>query len=109
MNTYASFHDLKGCSVFITGGGSGIGASLTQGFLSQGASVAFVQRSDCSDFIAVCQDEYGRTPLFIKCDITDVGALQDAMAQAVAAHGPITVLVNNAADDTRHSLADLSV
>ena len=45
MNT-ATFSDLKDTSVFITGGGSGIGASLTEGFLQQGAKVAFVQRSE---------------------------------------------------------------
>ena len=42
----ATFHDLDGRSVFITGGGSGIGASLTEGFVAQGCRVAFVQRSD---------------------------------------------------------------
>lgn len=108
MNSFASFHDLKGASVFITGGGSGIGASLTEGFLEQGANVAFVQRSDCAEFVAGCQEKYGRVPMFIKCDITDVAALKDALAKAQAANGPITVLVNNAANDTRHSLSDLS-
>ncbi|NNK67692.1 MAG: 3-oxoacyl-ACP reductase, partial [Rhodobacteraceae bacterium] len=44
----ASFSDLKDASVFITGGGSGIGAFLTEGFLAQGAKVGFVQRSDAS-------------------------------------------------------------
>ena len=53
INKYASFHDLKDASVFITGGGSGIGASLTEGFLAQGAKVAFVQRSDSADFVAM--------------------------------------------------------
>lgn len=108
MNKYADFHDLKNCSVFITGGGSGIGAALTQGFLAQGANVAFVQRSDSAEFVASCQEKYGRTPMFIKCDITDVSALQSAMDQAKTANGPITVLVNNAANDTRHSLAELT-
>ena len=46
MDMFATFHDLKEASVFITGGGSGIGASLTEGFLAQGARVAFVQRSE---------------------------------------------------------------
>ena len=45
MTSVATFHDLSGKSVFITGGGSGIGAALTEGFLQQGANVAFVQRS----------------------------------------------------------------
>ncbi|MGR3342097.1 MAG: SDR family NAD(P)-dependent oxidoreductase [Paracoccaceae bacterium] len=109
INKHASFHDLKDAGVFITGGGSGIGASLTAGFLAQGAKVAFVQRSDSADFVARMQDMYGHAPLFIKCDITDVKMLQDCLTQAAAAHGPITVLVNNAANDSRHSLADLSV
>ena len=89
----ATFHDIKGTSVFITGGGSGIGAGLTDGFLAQGAKVAFVQRSDASDFVADMGRKHGNEPLFIKCDITDVEALQSAIKQASEAHGPITTLV----------------
>ncbi|MEM7438520.1 MAG: SDR family oxidoreductase [Pseudomonadota bacterium] len=109
MSKTVTFHDLSGASVFITGGGSGIGASLTDGFLEQGCKVAFVQRSDASAFAAEMGDKHGSAPLYIKCDITDVSALQAAMAQAAEAHGPITVLVNNAANDARHTLADYSV
>lgn len=98
----ATYPDLAGASVFITGGGSGIGAALTSGFLSQGAKVAFVQRSDASAFVAQMQDRHGTAPLFLPCDISDLGALRGAIAQAEAAHGPVTVLVNNAANDTRH-------
>jgi NAD(P)-dependent dehydrogenase (short-subunit alcohol dehydrogenase family) len=105
----ATFHDLEGQSVFITGGGSGIGASLTEGFLEQGCRVAFVQRSDASDFAAELGARHGETPLFIRCDVTDIPALHAAMAQAAEAHGPITVLVNNAANDARHPVEGYSV
>lgn len=109
MTQYATFHDLKGASVFITGGGAGIGAALTEGFVEQGANVAFVQRSDATRFCDEVAARHGRRPLFMACDITDVAALQNAMAEAAAAHGPITVLVNNAANDTRHALAEVTV
>lgn len=105
----AVFPDLKDQSVFITGGGSGIGAALTDGFMGQGANVAFVQRSDASIFAAEMQAKHGAAPLNIPCDITDVAALQTAMETAATQNGPITVLVNNAANDTRHDLPGTSV
>lgn len=104
----AIYPDLKGQSVFITGGGSGIGAHLTEGFLRQGAKVAFVQRSDASGFAERMATETGVKPLFLPCDITDIAALQAAMAAAEAAHGPISILVNNAANDTRHKTEDVT-
>ena len=107
MTSYATFHDLKDVSVFVTGGGSGIGAALTDGFLGQGAKVAFVGRSDASEFVRTMDVKHGKAPLFIRCDITDTAALQAAIAQAAEAHGPITVLVNNAANDKRHAALDV--
>lgn len=100
--TDAVFPDLAGRSVFITGGGSGIGAALTLGFLRQGAQVAFVQRSDATAFCDAAEAETGRRPRFIPCDITDEAALRAAVARAAEAHGPVRVLVNNAANDLRH-------
>lgn len=96
------FPDLKGASVFITGGGSGIGAALTEGFLRQGAKVAFCQRSDASAFCDTMENTTGSRPLFLRCDLTDLDQLNAALAEAAGAHGPITVLVNNAANDQRH-------
>ncbi len=104
----AVYADLKGQSIFVTGGGSGIGASLTEGFLRQGAKVAFVQRSDASEFCDLMERETGNRPLYIPCDITNVDLLKDAVAQAAAAHGPIGVLVNNAANDKRHDSEEVS-
>ncbi|MEM7288910.1 MAG: SDR family oxidoreductase [Pseudomonadota bacterium] len=109
MTELATFHDLKDASVFITGGGSGIGASLTEGFLAQGAKVAFVQRSDASAFCNEMEEIHGRRPLFIPCDITDVAALKKVIEEDVPkAHGPVTVLVNNAANDARHLTKDVT-
>lgn len=102
MTDQAIFPDLKGKSVFITGGGSGIGAALTEGFLRQGSNVAFVQRSDARPFCDAMEERTGKRPMFLACDVTDVGAIRAAVAEAAAAHGPITVLVNNAANDKRH-------
>jgi len=108
MSELAQFSDLKGTSVFITGGGSGIGASLTEGFIQQGAKVAFVQRSDATEFTQSLEEKYGTKPLFIQCDITDIEALQQAVATAAKAQGDIGILINNAANDARHSLEDFS-
>ena len=109
MELTATYPDLMDKSVFITGGGAGIGAFLTEGFLAQGAKVSFVQRSNASEFVAQMKAKYKHAPLAITCDITDIDALQAAMDQAAAAHGVINVVVNNAGDDTRHSLAQTSV
>ena len=102
------FPDLDGTSVFITGGGSGIGASLTEGFLRQGARVAFVGRSDYAGFADDMAAATGNRPLFLRTDITDTDALQAAVARAAAAHGPVRVLVNNAANDLRHAALDVT-
>jgi len=108
MSKIATFHDLNGASVFITGGGSGIGASVTEAFLEQGAHVAFVQRSDGSQFVAEMLAKHGSKPLHIACDVTDICALQDAIDQAKQAHGSVTVLVNMAANDMRHAVAEVT-
>lgn len=108
MQTLPVFPDLSGASVFITGGGSGIGASLTEAFLNQGAKVAFVQRSDASAFCDEMQQKTSNRPLFLPCDITDIAALQGAIAKASEAHGPVTILVNNAANDQRHATLDVT-
>jgi len=108
MMPTATFHDLSGASVYITGGGSGIGAALTEGFLQQGAKVAFVGRSDATAFCDEMAESYGgNRPHFMPCDITDVSALKATIDEAVERHGPLNALVNNAANDARHSIKDV--
>lgn len=106
----ARFHDLAGRAVLITGGGSGIGAALTEGFLRQGARVAFIDIAEGPSHALAerLRVETGTAPLFIRCDLTDIGALRAAVAQAEAAQGAATVLINNAAWDDRHDLAEMT-
>lgn len=98
------FEDLKNASVLITGGGSGIGAALTEGFVAQGAKVAFID-------IAIAESEAlverlapgaAHRPLFLEADLRDIAALREAVTRASERHGPVTVLVNNAGWDDRH-------
>ncbi|NNE53611.1 MAG: SDR family oxidoreductase [Sulfitobacter sp.] len=108
MTKTASFHDLAGKSVYITGGGAGIGAALTDGFLAQGAHVAFIGRSDASAFVEEMAAKHGRAPLFLQGDITDIARLRASMEKAAEVQGPIDVLVSNAANDKRHRMDDLT-
>lgn len=100
------FSDLQDTSVFITGGGSGIGAALTEGFIQQGAKVAFIQRSDATEFCDRLEQTYGRRPLFKPCDLSNIEQLQTIMQEVASQQGPIKILVNNAAVDNRHKLSD---
>lgn len=109
MKFAATFHDIAGQSVFISGGGSGIGEYLTEGFVAQGAKVAFVQRSDATALCDRIERDHGMRPLFIPCDVTDVAALQAAIRRSAQTHGDISILINNAAWDNRHTLDGLSV
>jgi galactose dehydrogenase len=104
------FPDLEGASVLITGGGSGIGAALTEGFLRQGARVAFIDIAE-DESRALCarmHDELHHAPLFLHTDLRDISALRKAVMEAAEANGPITVLVNNAAWDDRHEVEEVT-
>lgn len=103
----ATYSDLEDASVFITGGGSGIGASLSEGFLQQGAKVAFVQRSDATGFADEMEAKYGNRPHYMQCDITDLDRLKACIDEAIEHHGGLDVLVNNAANDKRHNTLDV--
>ena len=103
----AVYKSLGGKSVFITGGGSGIGESLVRHFVAQGSKVAFVDVAEAASRALVA--DLGGKPLFIPCDLRNIEALKSAVVEAVAANGPINVLCNNAGNDDRHQTADVSV
>lgn len=105
------FPDLQDASVFITGGGSGIGAALTRAFAFQGAKVGFVSlRREPAELLCEEVGRYARhRPLFLRCDIRDLDRLHKAVSDVRDSHGPIEVLINNAALDTRHRLDSMTV
>jgi NAD(P)-dependent dehydrogenase (short-subunit alcohol dehydrogenase family) len=99
---FATYPSLKDRVVFITGGASGIGASFVEEFHAQGCKVAFVDLADDEGRALMARL---RGSWFRHCDVTDAAALQGAIADAGAALGPVTILINNVANDTRHDAA----
>src|SRR5215475_1252949 len=101
---------LKGRSIFVSGGGAGIGAAIVESFVDQGSKVAFVDINDAvsTKLASDLKAQYGTAPLFIKCDLKDIAALQAAIARAGKEHGDVAVLVNNAANDQRHKWEEVT-
>ena len=107
---YAVYPSLQDRVVLITGGATGIGESLVRHFALQGARVAFF---DIQDEPAVAlRNELSTagcaTPLYLRCDLTDIAALTENVGRVLAAHGTVDVLVNNAGNDRRHNLDEVT-
>lgn len=110
-HSYVRYCDLSEKVVFVTGGGSGIGAYFVNAFAAQGARVGFVSLNRDTGFrlADAIEARHGRRPFFRDTDIRDVAALQSSLADFAESAGPTEVLINNAARDTRHTLASLTV
>ena len=106
----AIYPSLAGKRVLVTGGGTGIGEALTEAFVRQGARVAFIDIADApSQALAErLADGADHAPLFQHCDLTDVEQLRSVIGGIVEELGGIDVLVNNAANDDRHAIADVT-
>jgi D-xylose 1-dehydrogenase len=108
--TKTNYASLAGRVVLITGGASGIGAAFVRAFAAQQARVAFLD-IDADAGAALVREvagEGGSAPLFVPCDLLDLDALQTAMAKIRAELGDAAVLVNNAANDQRQVLAEVT-
>ena len=100
----ARYADLEGRIVFVSGGGAGIGAEMVAAFAEQGARVFFADIDVAAgEALAAAVAERAPAPRFIACDVTDDEAFLAALG-AAESEGGIAALVNNAANDTRHTV-----
>ncbi len=112
VENYASYPSLVDRTVFVTGGADGIGSVAVQNFARQGSKVAFVDKNVEYAHATIDRcvtDGASHRPLFYEVDLLDISALQDACLQAIDDLGGVTVLVNNAANDDRHTWDELTV
>jgi D-xylose 1-dehydrogenase len=108
--TQTNYAGLAGRVVLITGGASGIGAAFVRAFAAQQARVAFLDiDADAGQALArEVTSASGSAPLFVPCDLLDIDALRAAMAQVQGSLGDAAVLVNNAANDHRQVLSEVT-
>jgi NAD(P)-dependent dehydrogenase (short-subunit alcohol dehydrogenase family) len=104
------YSDLKDKKVFITGGGSGIGASIVEHFCEQGSKVFFIDINEKSSnkLVSDCKNKKFSVPTFINCDLLNIKFLQNTISKIISDNGAIDILVNNAANDERHSIDEVT-
>jgi NAD(P)-dependent dehydrogenase (short-subunit alcohol dehydrogenase family) len=106
----ARYPTLVGKSVIITGGGSGIGAGMVEHFCAQGAKVGFIELS--ADYARATADAVdastGHRPETEVADLRDIDALTAALARLQQRVGPARVLINNAGNDDRRPLEEVT-
>ena len=107
MSNEAVYPSLNNKVVVITGGGSGIGESITRSFIKQGAKVAFLDFNE-KDSIKLINDLNTDNLHFEFCDLRDIEQLKNSIKKISSKFGPIQILVNNAARDDRHSLQSVT-
>ncbi|MGL4241694.1 MAG: SDR family NAD(P)-dependent oxidoreductase [Beijerinckiaceae bacterium] len=102
----ATYPDLAGATVVITGGASGIGRAMAEAFHAQGAKVGVLDKA--ADAIAELRAETAGIESE-QVDLRDIPATQLALARLQDRTAPARILINNAAHDARHALDGLTV
>lgn len=109
MRFGAIYPSLEGRTVLITGGGSGIGESIVRHFAGQKSKVGFLDIiREPSEALARELNEAGAEVHFEYCDLTDAASIPAAIDRVRAKLGPVTILINNAANDQRHSIEEVT-
>ena len=107
---FAAYPSLRDQLVLITGGATGIGASIVEHFALQGSQVAFldIDQKNAEQLVAGLSAKCLHPPAFLPCDLTDISKLREAVADIEGRYGTIRVLVNNAGNDARHSIEEVT-
>jgi len=109
MNEVANYPSLKNKVVLITGGAAGIGESIVKNFLEQGSKVAFLDKdAQLGNALVENLNIYDHKALFKECDLVDILDLQNKIKEIQNELGPISILVNNAGNDERHNIDDVT-
>lgn len=110
-SSYTQYETLRDRAVLVTGGGSGIGAAIVSHFARQGSRVAFIDvDSDASNLLVenLASQNARHKPMFVHCDVTELDGFTSAVKSLDREFNGIDVLVNNAASDQRHSIAEVT-
>ncbi len=107
---FGSYPSLRDRIVVVTGGASGIGEKIVEQFAKQGSRVAFldIQNEAGMQLVTKISADGYTEPYFLPCDLTDIDATQGCVQSVIAKFGTVDVLVNNAANDARHSVEEVT-
>lgn len=108
-NNFATYPSLRDRVVIVTGGASGIGEAVVEEFVHQGAITCFLDVQDQAAGALISRlNGAPHAPVYCRCDLTNVASLQAAIGGIVERFGSVDVLVNNAGNDNRHTIADVT-
>ncbi|WP_254061715.1 SDR family NAD(P)-dependent oxidoreductase [Granulicella sp. L60] len=106
----ASYPSLRNRVIIVTGGASGIGASIVEAFAMQHAKVAFLDIDDAAAGVLISKvaSTDATLPIYHHCDITDVAVMTATVEAIIGQLGAIDVLINNAGNDSRHTFGEVT-
>jgi NAD(P)-dependent dehydrogenase (short-subunit alcohol dehydrogenase family) len=107
---FATYPSLRGRVVVVTGGASGIGEAIVEAFAMQESQIAFldIQDGPAEELIQRLNSKSATVPTYYRCDLTDVDSLKSTVKRILDQFGAVDVLINNAGNDTRHSIEEVT-
>jgi len=104
------YFDLKDKRALVSGGASGIGASIVEHLSEQGVEVYFfdIDKKEAQKLISKIKKKKQKIPTFQFCNIKNIKKYKTLIQNIIKKKGPIDILVNNASNDQRHTLEEIT-